>query len=384
MALARVSSAFFGALAAAVTRVGHWAVPRIKPKPSVPRGTPPPPGPVTLKWLADHLGLSPATVSVVVNRSPVAAAIPQATQDRVLAAAARFKYQANAVALALQRQRSFTIGVMVPEISEGYAALVMMGIEDYLLQAGYLYFVASHRHRADLIAEYPKVFLRRSVEGLIAVDTPCPRALPVPVAAVSGHGRTPGVTNIALDHARAAELALAHLSGLGHRRLAVIKGQAFSSDTAVRWKAICHAAALHGLRIEPGLTVQLEDDLASPRVGYEVTKALLAAGQHFTALFAFNDVSAIGAVQALKDAGRRVPEDVSVVGFDDIQSAAFQTPALTTVRQPLRKMGELAAECVIRRIGNGSKAAYPKTVIVEPELVVRGSTGPAPARRRGN
>lgn len=353
---------------------------RNKPKPSVPRGSAPPAGPVTLRWLAEHLGLSPATVSVVVNRSPVAAAIPQATQDRVLAAAAKFKYHPNAMALALQRQRSFTIGVMVPEISEGYAALVMMGIEDYLLQAGYLYFVASHRHRADLITEYPKVLLRRAVEGLIAVDTPCAHALPVPVAAVSGHGRTKGVTNIVLDHERAAELALAHLAKLGHRGLAVIKGQAFSSDTDVRWKAIQAAAPRFGLRLDARLTVQLEGDSASPRLGYEVTQRLLAAGKPFTALFAFNDVSAIGAMQALREAGRRVPEDVSVVGFDDIQSAAFQTPALSTVRQPLRKMGELAAEWVVRRIGSAAKA-YPETVVVEPEFVVRASTGPAPARR---
>jgi LacI family transcriptional regulator len=355
-------------------------VPASKPKQASPHEAPPP-APVTLRWLADRLGLSPATVSVVVNRSPVAAAIPQSTKDRVLAAAAKFSYRPNALALALARQRSFTIGVMVPEISEGYAALVMTGIEDYLLQAGYLYFVASHRHRADLIEEYPRVFLRRSVEGLIAIDTPCPRALPVPVAAVSGHGRTKGVTNIALDHERAAELALGHLAELGHRHLAVIKGQAFSSDTEVRWRAIARAAARFGLRLEAGLTVRLEGDSASPRLGYEATRALIATGRPFTALFAFNDVSAIGAMQALKDARRRIPEDVSVVGFDDIQSAAFQTPALTTVRQPLRKMGELAAESVIRRIAKGPQPARARAVVVQPELVVRASTGRAPARR---
>jgi LacI family transcriptional regulator len=203
----------------------------------------------------------------------------------------------------------------------------------------------------------------------------------VPVAAVSGHGRTKGVTNIALDHERAAELALGHLAELGHRHLAVIKGQAFSSDTEVRWRAIARAAARFGLRLEAGLTVRLEGDSASPRLGYEATRALIATGRPFTALFAFNDVSAIGAMQALKDARRRIPEDVSVVGFDDIQSAAFQTPALTTVRQPLRKMGELAAESVIRRIAKGPQPARARAVVVQPELVVRASTGRAPARR---
>ncbi|MDQ6653169.1 MAG: substrate-binding domain-containing protein, partial [Acidobacteriota bacterium] len=98
----------------------------------------------------------------------------------------------------------------------------------------------------------------------------------------------------------------------------------------------------------------------------------------FTALFAFNDISAIGAIKALREAGRRIPEDVSVVGFDDIQSAAFQNPGLTTVKQPLRQMGVLAAETVLHRINAPVKQPYPKEIIVEPELIIRGSTGPAP------
>jgi LacI family transcriptional regulator len=339
--------------------------------------------PVTLKALADHLGLSPATISLVVNRAPAARAIPRATQDRVLAAARKFNYRANTIARSLRAQRSFTVGVLVPEISEGYAALVMSGIEDYLLQSGYLYFVASHRHRADLIKEYPRLMLDRAVEGIIAVDTPCPERLPVPVVAVSGHGATPGVTNIVLDHGRAARLALEHLAGLGHRRIAVIKGQAFSSDTETRWTAIVDSAAALGLTIEPALTVQLEGDLPSPELGFGVTRALLERGRPFTALFAFNDISAIGAMRALREAGRRVPGDVSVVGFDDIQSAAFQLPPLTTVRQPLRRMGELAAEIVLSRSDQPAKRLHPKQITVQPELVVRGSTAavPPPADR---
>jgi LacI family transcriptional regulator len=112
-------------------------------------------------------------------------------------------------------------------------------------------------------------------------------------------------------------------------------------------------------------------------VGYCVTRKLLATGEAFTALFAFNDISAIGAIRALREAGRRVPEDVSVVGFDDIQSAAFQNPALTTVRQPLREMGVIAAQILLRRINASAKTPYPKTVTVEPELIVRESTARA-------
>lgn len=332
--------------------------------------------PVTLKTLADHLGLSPATISLVVNRSPVARAIPKATHERILEAAQQFNYRANSIARSLRAQRTFTVGVLVPEISEGYAAMVMGGIEDYLLQAGYLYFVASHRHREDLIDEYPRLLQERAVEGLIAVDTPCPRKLPIPVVAVSGHDSTPGVTNIVLDHAHAARLALEHLARLGHRHIAFIKGQAFSSDTDARWTSICEIAQALGLAIDPMLVTQLDGDSSSPELGYGVTQKLLQRGRPFTALFAFNDISAIGAMRALREVELRIPEQVSVVGFDDIQSAAFQQPGLTTVRQPLRRMGELAAEILLKRVATGPKRVHAKRITVEPELVVRGSTGP--------
>lgn len=334
---------------------------------------------VSLRTLAEHLDLSPATISLVINRAPGARGIPKATQDRVLAAAQRFHYRANSIARSLRARRTFTIGVLVPEISEGYAALVMSGIEDHLLQSGYLYFVASHRHRADLIDEYPRLLLDRSVEGLIAVDTPCNHRMPVPVVAVSGHGTTPGVTNLVLDHSQAVRLALEHLVQLGHTRIAFIKGQAFSSDTNTRWDAIARTARNLDVPVDPALTAQLEGDVASPELGYAVTRQLLARRRSFTALFAFNDISAIGAMRAVRESGRRIPEDVSIVGFDDIQSAAFQQPGLTTVRQPLRRMGELAAEIVVRRIADPRKSIHAKQVRVEPELIVRGSTGPAGA-----
>jgi DNA-binding LacI/PurR family transcriptional regulator len=329
---------------------------------------------VSLKTLADYLGLSPATISLVINRSPAADSIPTQTQQRIFAAAKKFHYRPNFAARALRTQRSFTIGVVVPEVSEGYAAMVMGGIEDHLLTAGYFYLVASHRHRADLIAEYPKLLLGRSVEGIIAVDTPCGEGLPVPIVTISGSQEMKGLTQIVLNHARAAALALEHLSSLGHRRVAFIKGQEFSSDTAIRWGAIRHAAGRLNMPIEPRLVVQLEGDSPSPEPGYVATQKLLSASRSFTAVFAFNDISAIGCIRALREGGLRIPQDVSVVGFDDIQSAAFQNPGLTTVRQPLRKMGEIAAETLLQRIASGEIKSTSRLVTVEPELVVREST----------
>jgi DNA-binding LacI/PurR family transcriptional regulator len=329
---------------------------------------------VSLKSLAEHLGLSPATVSLVINRSPAAKSIPHRTQERIRVAARELNYRPNFMARSLRAQRSFTIGVVVPEISEGYAALVMSGIEDHLLEEGYFYFVVSHRHRADLIEEYPRLLQQRAVEGLIAVDTVCHEALTIPVVAVSGHREIAGVTNIALNHLRATRLAIEHLTELGHQKIAFIKGQEFSSDTEVRWEAVLGAAKELGLEINERLIGQLEGESPSPKLGYEVTRKLLKRGESFTALFAFNDISAIGAIRALREAGRRVPEDVSVVGFDDIQSAAFQNPALTTVRQPLRQMGIIAAETLLRRINAPAKAPYPKNIHVEAELIVRETT----------
>lgn len=329
--------------------------------------------PVSLKQLAEHLSLSPATVSLVINRSSVADSIPQVTKDRIFEAARKFKYRPSFFARSLRTQRSFTIGVIVPEVSDGYSASVMSGVEDYLLQEGYFYFVASHRHRVDLIDEYPRMFLERSVDGLIAVDTPWHLDPSVPVVTVSGHNEVKGVTNIVLNHQRAAELALKHLVQLGHRQIAFIKGQEFSSDTEVRWANIERAARQNGLKINPRLVTQLQGDSPSPQTGYVAAKTLLATKEPFTAIFAFNDISAMGAIRALRESGLRVPEDVSVVGFDDIQSAAFQNPGLTTVRQPLREMGRAAAEILLKRI-NHPGAEFCDNHVVEPELVVRETT----------
>lgn len=332
---------------------------------------------ISLKELAQHLGLSSATVSLVINRSPGAKSIPNSTQERVRQAARELNYRPNLMARSLRQKRSFTIGVVVPEVSEGYAALVLSGIEDHLLQEGYFYFVVSHRHRPDLIEEYPSLLQQRAVEGLIAVDTVLTEPSSLPAVAISGHRQVPGVTNIVLDHNLAAHLALEHLQKSGHSRIALIKGQDFSSDTESRWRALHTVAKQLGIVIYDKLTIQLDSDSPSPEVGYVVTRKLLERGEPFSALFAFNDISAIGAIQALRESGRRVPEDVSVIGFDDIQSAAYQNPGLTTVRQPLRQMGVIAAETLLDRINSPRQADYPREIIVKPELIVRASTAPA-------
>ena len=332
------------------------------------------PGPASLATLSAHLGLSPAAISRVLNGAPAAKSIPQTTQDRIFAAAREFNYRPNAVARSLRHGRSMTIGVLVPEVSEGYATLVLAGIEQALLQAGYVFFLISHHHRREVIERSEAMLVERSVDGMIAVDTVLPGQVHLPTVTVSCPDEQEGVMNIVLNHNRAAELAVGHLAGMGHRQLAVIKGQAFSSDTEPRWQAIRKAATRFGLHLDKKLVAQLDGDAPTHEPGYYATQRLLAANTPFTALFSFNDVSAIGAVRALREAGLRVPQDVSVVGFDDVQSAAFQNPALTTVRQPLNRMGVLAAEALLRRIAEPGDAPPHKQLVVDPELVVREST----------
>jgi DNA-binding LacI/PurR family transcriptional regulator len=266
----------------------------------------------------------------------------------------------------------------------------MSGIESHLLEEGYHYLVTSHRRSSSgLLEDYLNLLEHRAVEGLILVATELRAAPRLPAVVVSGHIHLDGVTNVIIDHDRAAELTLDHLQGLGHERIAFFKGQPGSADTEDRWRSIVSAAASRGIAIHPELTLQLSGDAGgevfSPAdgfvEGYSFGKKLLEGGSPFSALFAFDDVSAIGATRAFLDAGRKVPEEISVVGFDDIQGAAFQNPRLTTVRQPLREMGVIAARILLRRIA-AQQVAEGELVTVQPELMVRDSTGPAPALGR--
>lgn len=327
---------------------------------------------VNLKQLAEHLNLNPATVSVVLNDVP-GRSIPQATRDRIKAVAKQMNYQPNLLARSLRSQRTLTIGILVPELGEGYHTQVLSGIGDQLMMAGYFYFTAHHRHQARLIEDYTRMLVGRGAQGIIAVDTHLEHAISVPVVAVAGHRHIDGVTNILLDHKRAAELTLTHLHSLGHRKIAFMRGQSFSSDSDERWNCLVEAANNLEIEIRPELVVSLDRDLTSPELGYPVVQQLLATRQPFTALVAFNDISAIGAIRALQDAHLRVPADVSVIGFDNINAAAYTSPRLTTIKQPLDEIGRIATQCLLNRLHN--TVVPPDEVVVEPTLIVRESTG---------
>ena len=331
------------------------------------------PGMVTLRAVADHVGLAPGTVSAVLNNAPSARSIPEHTRQRIRLAAQELKYRPNFLARSLRKKRTYTVGLILEEIGDAYGSMIISGVEGYLRQHNYFFLTVIHRHNLDLLRDYTQLLLERGVEGFVTVDTSLQEPPLLPTVCVAGHRALEGVTNIVLDQERGARVALEHLHRLGHRKIAFMKGQPFSSDSEDRWRAVCRVAQDLDLTMDPDLIMHLEVDDPSPQLGYPYAKQLLARKKPFTALFAYNDISAIGAIRAMQEEGLSVPHDVSVMGFDDIQWAAFNTPSLTTVRQPLGKMGEIAAETVIGMIEQTGDQL--SEIAIEPTLVVRESTG---------
>ena len=289
----------------------------------------------------------------------------------------------------LRSRLTNTIGVIVPELSEGYVTGVMLGVEEYLLQEGFLYFTVSHLGQPDLRDEYQELLMRRRVDGFLLVNTELSLNVPAPVVGISIHSKADGVTNVMLDHNVAARMALRHLHDLGHRSIAFMKGQRYSLDSEARWQAIVSIAQEIGLIIR-SRTLHL------PREKHLVAanSAILLCAICSPALVTSPPSSAsttplLSAPSApFEDAGLNCPRDISVIGFDDIIVAEYFNPRLTTVRQPLHNMGIAAAELLIKRI-QAPDEPYPQDVWFEPELIVRESTAgisqsPRPGRRKAN
>ena len=331
--------------------------------------------PVSLRTLGEYLNLSPATISLVLNNAPGVRSIPQETRDRVVAAATKFDYRPSFYARSLRKRQTYTVGVLVPDLCDSYTSLLLSGVEDALIEEGYFYLTVSHRRKPDLIEEYPRMLMDRSVEGLILMDTPIDHSWNLPIVSIAGHKQIPGVTNVVLDQKHAAELTLRHLYELGHRKIAFMRGGSHSSDADERWECLLSAAHALGIEIPESRTVQVKLRVSAPILGYEPAKELIERTSDFTALVCYNDMAAIGAIRALMEKGFNVPNDVSVVGFDDIQGAAFHNPSLTTIRQPLIQMGAKAAEILLKRIRGGEE--YPDSIAIEPVLIARESTRPA-------
>jgi DNA-binding LacI/PurR family transcriptional regulator len=335
---------------------------------------------VTLKFLAEYLELSPTTVSVVLTGSPLASTIAKATQARIWDAVNKFQYRPNLFARYLQAKRTYSIAVLVPEIGDNYSAMLISGIEAELAKAKFNYFVESHGFAPEQVENSPDMLLALQAEGMIFINTPLHKPLPVPVVAISDITTATGVTRVVIDNYKAVLAAIGHLKSLEHSRIAFFKGPEHNGDTEARWSAVMRASVASGVTVNEELTATTGNYFEAKSMmqrGYEAAMALLQRNCAFTALFAFNDGCALGAIRAFQDRGLNVPGDISVVGMDDIQPAEFAFPRLTTIRQPLKEMGAIAASSLIKRIH--SQKVPPET-IVQPELVIRESTAQANAK----
>ncbi len=335
--------------------------------------------PTSLRDLAEYLELSRTTVSLVLNNSHAAHGISEETCERVRKAAVKLKYKANYFARMLNNKQSRMVGVLAPDLGGGYDSEILTGIERLLLERQYLYFVSSHHWDKAVIRQRLEVFAERGAEGIILINTPAETGSSLPMVSIGGVTHDFPLTRITLDNARGIRLALEYLYKSGHREIAFFRGHTTSSDTEPRWTAIKQVVKSLNLRVRKEHVVQLKrlDHGLNPiREGYVAAEQLLGAEHPFTALLAFNDLSAIGAMHAFRDAGKRIPDDISVIGFDDVQAASIIQPSLTTIRQPLARMGMLAASEIMARIEDAQ--SEPHNILIEPELVIRQSSAPCP------
>lgn len=343
---------------------------------------------VTLRDVALESGVSPATVSIVLNNAPLSRYIPPSTKDRIEKAAKKLSYRPKVVSRYLSAKRNRTVGVMVFDITDPFCTLILRGIENSLYQASYLPILTDVHNQRGRFERYLEMLLARPVEGLIFVanwlfvDIDLIADLEkrnIPAVMISRALGSGAISSVMVDNEAGGHLAMEHLYSLGHRKIAFIRGPKMLSDSSPRWRGVRSFARSVGLEIDPTLIADLPDSL-DPNSGYEgglrLTDELLKHKKKFTALMAFDDMTAFGAIRGLFRAGLRVPEDCSVIGFDDIMAAGVSVPSLTTVRQPMEALGSAAVGIVMESINATIEERESLAVhrLLAPELVVREST----------
>jgi LacI family transcriptional regulator len=343
---------------------------------------------ITIRDVAERSGFSSATVSIVLNNAPLARYIPDTTKGRIQRAAAQLGYRPNLFARSLRSRRSHTVGVMVFDMTDPYCTLVLRGIENTLYQSSFLPILTDVHNERSRFERYLEMLLDRRIEGLIVlanwlfVDINVLADLEksnIPTAIVGVELKNDNVSSVIVDNMLGAHSGLEHLLSLGHSKIAFIRGPHQLTDTQPRWRGVRSLARERGLKLDPKLIVDLpesRDPFSSFEDGYKLTEELLHRRHPFTALMAFDDMTAFGAIRALAKAGISVPGQCSVIGFDDVAPAAFYHPALTTIRQPMEVMGAAAATLVVEAI-NAALEKKPARAIhrkVAPELIVREST----------
>jgi LacI family transcriptional regulator len=317
--------------------------------------------------------------------------IPPQTKSKIERAAKKLGYRPNIFARSLRNKRNHAVGVMVFDITDPYCTLILRGIENSLYQASFLPMLADVHNERARFERYLEMLLERRVEGLVVVanwlfvDIHLLADLEkreIPTVMIGRELQNRNVSSVIVDDEAGAHAALQHLHSLGHRKIAFVRGPKKLSSGRARWKGIRDFADSVELELDARLAVDLPDILdpnSGFEGGYKATEELLKRKRPFTALMAFDDITAFGAIRALKKAGVRVPEDCSVIGFDDVPAATLSLPSLTTIRQPMEAMGSVAVSILVEEINaaveNRDFSAVQR--IMGPELVVRESTATA-------
>jgi DNA-binding LacI/PurR family transcriptional regulator len=342
-------------------------------------------GHVTLLDVARACGCSISTVSIVLSEAPLSQNVAVSTRKQIRAMAQQLGYHPDAFARSLRRRRSQTIGVLAYDLSDPYCIPVVRGIQAALQPASYLPLLMDAQTQRGLFDSYLQMILERRAEGVIVIaswifdETDLLSDIKknnVPIVIVSRDLTERGISSVLVDNELGGVLAMRHLLELGHKKIAVIRGPEQLFDSAPRWAGIQRAAAEVGLQLDPKLVFQLQgltDPASSFEGGMECAQQMLASGHVFTAVLAFDDLTALGVVRSLTIGGRRVPEDCSVLGFDDVLPAAVATPSITSIRQPLKEMGLIAAEWILESVeAQASQSlAEPRLHKAQPNLVAR-------------
>ena len=332
--------------------------------------------------VARRAGVSTATVSRVLGRPDMVA---EETRRKVQRAVDALGYTPNSAAKHLRTLRSRKLLVTVPDISNPFFALILQGIEETAQREGYAVLLGDTQHDPQREEGYAAILKRKEADGLIFLGHRLPseaaslvQSMPGRAPVVNGCEFNPalGIPSVHIDNAKAAGDAMAHLYGLGHRRVGIVTGPLVSPLSRDRLRGATAGAKKAGAA--DGLVV-LHGDF-SIESGKTAGERLLSRSKRPTAVFCFNDEMAIGVIEAAREAGVRVPGDLSIVGFDDIRFARYLDPPLTTIAQPMREIGERTARLLLE-ILDGSTTA-PVSVTLPHKLVVRASTGPAPTARR--
>lgn len=337
--------------------------------------------PATMREVAALAGVSTATVSRVLSGSRRSS---PAVRERIVAAAQRLDYRPSAVARALKRRTTLTLGLLVTDIENPFFPQIVRAVEDAAHDRGYglLLCNAADDPRRELA--YLDLLVERRVDGIIVASSRATRRhaallanAPMPVVLVNSQAPSSGLPGIDTAHRRGARIATEHLLRLGHRVLGHLTAPAANAAAGLRLAGV--RDAFRHAELPPG-SLHLAEGDGHVVGGERAAKALLEV-PGLTGLVCYNDLTAIGALRAARAAGRRVPEELSVIGFDDIDLAAWTDPPLTTIRQPTAEMGRWAVERIAARLrdADGRRDAA-ATVHLPPELVIRGSTGPPPPR----